>query len=162
MSSPGSSHITDPTGAKAEVLPEVGADTSGESEVTDVSKRYPSRKDLENALLESRESAAQLRRIIDTIPTLAWCNLPDGSNEFLNQRWHDYTGLSPLEAHGWGWQVTIHPEDLQWLMDKWRQSLASGEPGELEARLRRYNGEFRWFLFRFDPLRDQSGRIVKW
>jgi len=86
MSSPGSSHITDHTGAKAEVLPEVCAGTSGENEVTDVAKRYPSRKDLENALLESRESEAVLRRIIDTIPSLAWCNLPDGSNEFLNKR----------------------------------------------------------------------------
>ena len=112
MSSPGPSHITDPTGAKAETLPEVGAGTSGESEVTDVSKRYPTRKDLENALLESRESEAQLRRIIDAIPTLAWCNLPDGSNEFLNKRWHDYTGISPEEAHGWGWKAAIHPEDL--------------------------------------------------
>src|SRR5579863_10638667 len=113
MSSPGSSPITDHIGAKAEALPEVCAGTSGGSEVTDVAKRYPSRKDLDNALLESRESEAQLRRIIDTIPTLAWCNLPDGSNEFLNQRWHDYTGFSAQEAYGWGWQVTIHPEDLQ-------------------------------------------------
>ncbi len=56
--------------------------------------------------------------MIDTIPTLAWCNLPDGSNEFLNQRWHDYTGLSPQEAHGWGWKVTIHPEDLGRLLEK--------------------------------------------
>src|ERR1700676_2381227 len=119
MSSPGSSHITDHTGAKAEVLPEVCAGTSGESEVTDVSKRYPTRKDLENALLESRESEAHLRRIIGTIPTLAWCNLPDGSNEFLNKRWHDYTGLSPEEAHGLGWKAAIHPEDLPMLMQKW-------------------------------------------
>src|SRR5579862_1958664 len=105
MSSPGSSHKTDQTGAKAGVLSEVCPRASGESEVTDVSKRYPSRKDLENALLESRESEAQLRRIIDTIPTLAWCNLPNGSNEFLNKRWHDYTGLSPEEAHGLGWKI---------------------------------------------------------
>ncbi len=117
---------------------------------------------LRGALDEIRESAATLRQTIDTIPALAWCNLPDGSNEFLNQRWHDYTGLSPLEAHGWGWQLTIHTEDLQGFMDKWGQLLASGESGELEARLRRHDGEFRWFLFRFDPFRDQFGRIVKW
>jgi len=120
------------------------------------------REDLENALEESRRSEAQFRKIIDTIPTLVWCNLPDGSNEFLNQRWHNYTGLSPEEAHGWGWQVTIHPEDLQRLMDLWRNLLASGESGELEARLRRHDGEYRWFLFRVDPFRDQSGNIVKW
>src|ERR1700737_4353761 len=135
MSSPGSSHITDHTGAKEEVLPEVCTGTSGESKVIDVSKRYPSRKELEKALLESRESEAQLRRVIDTIPTLAWCNLPNGSNEFLNKRWHDYTGLSPEESHGWGWQTAIHPDDRAPLTEKWRGLLVTGEPGEMEARL---------------------------
>jgi len=162
MSSPGSSHITNPTGAKAEVLPEVGAGTSGESEVTDDSKRYPSRKDLENALLESRESEAQLRRIIDTIPTLAWCNLPDGSNEFLNQRWHDYTGLSPEEAHGWGWKVAIHPEDLPMLMQKWEAHRDADKPGECEVRLRRFDGAFRSFLCRVEPLRYEGREAVRW
>src|SRR6202795_4088214 len=162
MSSPSSSQITDHTGAKAETLPEVCAGTSGESEVTDVAKRYPTRKDLENALLESRESEAQLRRIIDTIPALAWCNLPDGSNEFLNKRWHDYTGLSPQEARGRGWRVAIHPEDLQKVLDTFRALRASREPGELEHRLRRHDGGYRWFLFRIEPLRDELGNIVRW
>src|SRR5579863_7397300 len=152
MSSPGSSPITDHIGAKAEALPEVCAGTSGESEVTDVAKRYPTRKDLEIALLESRESEAHLRRIIDTIPALAWCNLPDGSNEFLNRRWHEYTGLSPEESHGWGWQVAFHAEDLPPLMKRWREMLSSGESGEIEARLRRYDGVYRWFLIRAEPL----------
>src|SRR6267154_6670753 len=162
MSSPSSSHITDHTGAKAEVLPEVCAGTSGESEVTDVAKRYPTRKDLENALLESRESEAQLRRIIDTIPALAWCNLPDGSNEFLNKRWHDYTGLSPEESGGSGWQTVIHPQDLPRMMEKWQEVLTAGEAGEVEARLRQHDGSFRWFLLRAEPLRDETGKIVRW
>jgi PAS domain S-box-containing protein len=125
-------------------------------------ERERSQQALTSALDEIRESEATLRQTIDTIPTLAWCNLADGSNMFLNQRWHDYTGLSPQEAHGWGWQVTIHPEDLPRLMDIWRKLLATGEPGELEARLRRHDGEYRWFLFRVDPFRDQSGNVVKW
>src|SRR6266403_2177378 len=162
MSSPGSSHITDHTDAKAEVLPKVCAGTSGESEVTDVAKRYPTRKDLENALLESRESEAVLRRIIDTIPSLAWCNLPDGSNEFLNQRWYDYTGLSPEEAHGWGWKAAIHPEDLPMLMQKWEALLEADNPGECEVRLRRSDGVFRSFLFRVEPLRDETCEVVRW
>lgn len=162
MSSPGSSHITDHTAAKAEVLPEVCADTSGESEVTDVSKRYPSRKDLENALLESRESEAQLRRIIDTIPALTWCNLPDGSSEFLNQRWHDYTGLSPEEAHGWGWKAAIHSEDLPMLMQKWEALRDADKPGECEVRLRRFDGAFRSFLCRVEPLRYEGQEAVRW
>src|SRR6202171_6565342 len=162
MSSPGSSHITDHTGAKAEVLPEVCAGTSGESEVTDVAKRYPSRKDLENALLESRESEALLRRVIDTIPSLAWCNLPDGSNEFLNQRWYDYTGLSPEEAHGWGWKAAIHPEDLPMLMQKWQALRNADKPGECEVRVRRFDGAFRSFLCRVEPLRYEGREPVRW
>jgi formate hydrogenlyase transcriptional activator len=125
-------------------------------------ERERSQEALKRALDEIRESEATLRQTIDTIPTLAWCNLPDGSNEFLNQRWHDYTGLSPQEAHGWGWQITIHPEDLPRLMEMWRQLLATGKPSEIEARLKRHDGEYRWFLFRVDPFRDQFGNVVKW
>jgi formate hydrogenlyase transcriptional activator len=100
--------------------------------------------------------------VIDTIPTLAWCNLSDGPNEFLNKKWHEYTGLSHEESHGWGWQVAFHPEDLPSLMGKWRELLISGEPGEIEARLRRHDGVFRWFLIRVEPLRDQTGKVIRW
>jgi PAS domain S-box-containing protein len=117
---------------------------------------------LTQAFEEIKQSEAQLRKIIDTIPTLAWCSLPDGSKEFFNQRWHSYTGLSPEEAQGWGWQVTIHPEDVGHVMDTWRTCLAAGEPGEVEGRLRRFDGAYRWFLFRAEPLRDALGHIVKW
>src|SRR5437870_3403768 len=113
-------------------------------------------------IAETKISAAQVRKILDTIPTLASCNLPDGSNEFLNQRWHDYTGLSPQEARSRGWRVAIHPEDLQKVLDTFRALRASGEPGELEHRLRRHDGEYRWFLFRVEPLRDELGNIVRW
>src|ERR1700681_4809444 len=103
-----------------------------------------------------------LRLTIDTIPVLAWCSRPDGSNEFLNQRWLDYTGLTIEEARGRGWQVAIHPDDLSQLLDVWRGLLSSGKPGGLEARLRRADGVYRWFLFRVEPLHDAQGTIVKW
>jgi PAS domain S-box-containing protein len=109
-----------------------------------------------------RRSEEYLRLTIDTIPTFAWCNRPDGSNEFLNQRWLDYTGLSIEAARDWGWKVAIHPEDLPRLLDVWQKLLASGEPGEWEARLRRFDGAYRWFLFRVEPLFDETGNIVKW
>jgi PAS domain S-box-containing protein len=109
-----------------------------------------------------QKSEDKFRVMVDTIPTLAWWSLADGSVEFFNQRWHDYTGLSPQEARRWGWKVTIHPEDLEKSMDKWRALLAGGEPGELEARLRRHDGEYRWFLFRSEPLRDERGDVVRW
>jgi len=122
----------------------------------------PSREDLENALTEAKRVDADLRRIINTIPVLAWCNLPDGSNEFHNQRWYDYTGLSPQEASGWGWRAAFQPDDLDPLMETWTALQSSGEAGEIEARMRRYDGEYRWFLLRFEPLRDELGNIVRW
>src|SRR2546421_438413 len=113
-------------------------------------------------IAETKISAAHLRKILDTIPTLASCNLPDGSNEFLNQRWHDYTGLSPQEARGRGWRVAVHPEDLQKVLDTFRALRTSGESREIEHRLRRHDGEYRWFLFRVEPLHDELGNIVSW
>src|SRR5216684_1004867 len=109
-----------------------------------------------------RRGEDYLRLTIDTIPVLAWCSRPDGSNEFLNRRWLDYTGLTIEEAQGWGWKVAIHPDDLPQLLDVWQGLLASGRSGELEARLRRADGVYRWFLFRVEPLRDPQGTIVKW
>jgi len=124
--------------------------------------RPRSQEALSKALDELKNSERKLRQVIDTIPTLAWSILPDGSNEFLNKRWHEYTGLSPEQSHGSGWQTAIHPEDRAPLLEKWRGLLSSGEPGEMEARLRRYDGVFRWFLMRVEPLRDETGKIVKW
>jgi formate hydrogenlyase transcriptional activator len=119
-------------------------------------------EELEAALDELKNSERKLRQVIDTIPTLAWCNLPDGSNEFLNKRWHDYTGLSPEDSHGRGWQTAIHPDDRASLTEKWQALLLVGESGEMEARLRRHDGAFRWFLMRVEPLRDETGKIVRW
>src|SRR6267378_4654723 len=129
--------------------------TPGEKQNGDVSK-----EDLEQALQESRDSEARLRKIIDTIPVLAWCNLSDGSNDFVNQRWSNYTGLSQAEVKRVGCKVAIHPEDLPKWLDQWRALLASGEGGEIEARLRRHDGDYRWHLIRVEPLQDEGGEIV--
>jgi formate hydrogenlyase transcriptional activator len=125
-------------------------------------ERQRSHEALEEALDKIRKSEAKLRLVIDTIPTIAYCNLPDGTNEFSNKRWVDYTGMSSEESSGWGWQASIHPEDLPHVMDKWSELLSSGELGETQARLRRHDGVFRWFLFRTEPLRDERGNIVRW
>src|SRR5437899_7308269 len=118
-------------------------------------ERKRSQEALQTALETIKDSEANLRRVIDTIPTLAWCNSPDGPNEFLNKRWHEYTGRSHEESTGWGWQAAFHPEDVPPMMKKWRELLASGEPGEIEARLRRHDGVYRWFLIRVEPFRDE-------
>ena len=103
---------------------------------------------LRNALDELQKSEATLRRVIDTIPAVAWFGLPDGSKQFLNKRWRDYTGVSPEESYGWGWQAVVHPEDLPPLMAKWSELETSEEAGEIEARVRRHDGVYRWFLIR--------------
>jgi PAS domain S-box-containing protein len=117
---------------------------------------------LKRALVEIKYSENRLRTIIDTIPTLAWSARPDGSAEFFNRRWLDYCGLSAEEASGWGWTSAVHTDDLNRLADYWTSILTSGESGKIEARLRRFDGLHRWFLFRVSPLRDESGNIVKW
>src|SRR5258708_39075309 len=99
-----------------------------------------SRQDLQRTLQESRNSEARLRKIIDTIPTLAWCNLTDGSNDFVNQRWSDYTGLSQAEVKRVGCKVAIHPEDLPKWLDQWRGLLAAWVEGESETRPPRHSG----------------------
>ena len=136
--------------------------TPGEKQNGDVSKQYQNREDLEKAYNEAKKSEARLRKILDTIPTLAWCNLSDGFNDFVNQRWSDYTGLSQDEVQRVRCKVAIHPEDLQQWLDEWRTLVASAQGGEIEARLRRHDGAYRWFLIRVEPLQDESGEIVRW
>src|ERR1700730_3085969 len=103
-----------------------------------------------------------IRLVVDTIPTLAWSKRPDGSAEFHNQRWLDYTGLSAEQALGSGWEVAIHPDDLPRILETLREALHSEQPYEVEGRFRRFDGDFRWFLFRGSPLRDRSGKVAKW
>jgi PAS domain S-box-containing protein len=109
-----------------------------------------------------RTSEQHLKTIIDTIPALAWSARPDGSANFFNQHFLDFIGFSTEQARGWGWTTAVHPEDLHGLTVTWQQALASGSPGEAEARLHRYDGTYRWFLFRTNPLRDENGAIVEW
>jgi PAS domain S-box-containing protein len=116
-------------------------------------------KRAEEALLANERG---LSEIINTIPALAWSARTDGSAEFFNQHYLEYLGLSADEAKDWGWTTAIHPEDLDRLSEDWRSIMASGKPGESEARLRRHDGKYRWFLFRANPLRDESGKVSKW
>jgi PAS domain S-box-containing protein len=110
-----------------------------------------------------RRQEKNLRDVIETMPTFAWTALPDGSVDFVNRHWQQYTGLSTERTAGSGWQEAAHPEDLERNVEKWRASLATGEPFEDEVRYRRAaDGQYRWFLSRAVPLRDHRGKIVKW
>ena len=117
------------------------------------------RKRAEEAIQASERN---LNQIINTIPALAWSARPDGSAEFFNRHYLDYVGFSSEQVREWGWTAAVHPDDLKGLMAGWQGTLARGRPGESEARLRRADGEYRWFLIRVHPLRDESGTIVKW
>ncbi len=123
--------------------------------LTDIDER----KRAEEAL---RASERNLKQIIDTIPALAWSARPDGSAEFFNQLYLDFMGFTAEQAGNWGWTAAVHPEDMKGLAAALRRIMASEAPGETEARLRRHDGEYRWFLFRANPLRDESGATVKW
>jgi len=109
-----------------------------------------------------RDQETKLRDVIETIPTFARTTLPDGSVDFVNHHWKKFTGLSTAETVGSGWQEAVHPEDLKRHAERWRASVATGEPFESEVRYRRADGQYRWFLSRAVPLRDGEGEIVKW
>jgi PAS domain S-box-containing protein len=110
--------------------------------------------------LKSQEK--RLREAVETIPAMTFTTSSDGSNTFVNKRWTEYTGLSVEKTSGAGWQRAIFAEDLARTAEKWRVSVATGQLFEDEARYRATDGEYRWFLVRGVPLRDQRGKIVKW
>jgi len=103
-----------------------------------------------------------LSRVLDALPAMVWTAVPDGNVDFVNQRWSDYTGLDLAAAEGWKWQSAIKIDDLPRLLERWRSILSSGQPGEMEARLRRFDGQYRLFIVQANPIRDDSGRIAKW
>src|SRR5262244_1334964 len=104
-----------------------------------------SRQGLERAL-PSRESEARLQKIVDIIPTMVWCELPDGSNEFVNERWLEYVGVFPEQAQAWSWRAATHPEDLQGEPVPWEELRRRERAARFEARPGRYAGGFRGFL----------------
>lgn len=110
----------------------------------------------------TRARERELQLIIDTIPALAWSARTDGSAEFFNQHYLQFIGFTAEQASGWGWAAAVHPDDLSGLAAAWEAIRASEALGEAEARMRRHDGEYRWFLFRTNPLRDENGAIVKW
>jgi PAS domain S-box-containing protein len=128
----------------------------------DVTEQYEAKEgELQRALDEIKRSEDRLRLVIDTIPTLVWRAGPEGIPDFLNQRALDYTGLSFDQAET-GWPSVFHPDDKKGMLQKWSAIRESGMRGGLEARLRRFDGEYRWFLLEAEPMRDEAGNIVKW
>jgi PAS domain S-box-containing protein len=104
----------------------------------------------------------RLRDVVETIPAMIFTALSHGSCTFVNRRWTEYTGLSVEETLGIGWEHAFHPADVGHVTEKWRFSVAKGLLFEDEARLRRADGEYRWFLVRGVPLRNSYGKVIRW
>ena len=136
---------------------------AGEDELAHVGRVFnDTALQLRDLYANLQKSEDRLRLAIDTIPALVWSARPDGSVDFVNQRWEEYTGLSLEEGLGWKWGETVHPDDIGKFAEEWRAALASGEPMRTEARVRGAGGEYRWLLIRNVPLHDERGNIVKW
>jgi PAS domain S-box-containing protein len=119
-------------------------------------------EDLTLAIARHKATKDELRAIMDNAPVFLWSDLPDGYCDFLNQPWLTYFNLSLQEAQGAGWVTLLHPDDSAHHLESWQKSVSTGVPFETEARFRSADGEYRWFLTRANPLRDKTGRIVKW
>ncbi|PYU24696.1 MAG: histidine kinase [Acidobacteria bacterium] len=155
-------------------------DDSGELEFVGAVMDVSDRKRAEEELRRSEALAEQrLRLVVDTTPAMINSCRPDGHLDYVNKGWLDYFGFSletaldradvmkmsvpsKTDRYGGDWQPIIHPEDLQGFRDQWKATLASSKPGEHEARVRRFDGEYRWHLFRAVPLYDETGKPVKW
>ncbi|WP_338661362.1 PAS domain-containing protein [Pararoseomonas sp. SCSIO 73927] len=116
-------------------------------------------KDTEAAL---RESEARFRAIADTMPQAVWSTAPDGKADYFNRRWHEMTGIRPVESEGAGWLEAVHPEDRALARERWLRAVEVGDPYEVEYRLRTANGDWRWVLARGLPVRNARGRITRW
>src|ERR1700747_2180700 len=92
-----------------------------------------------DALKKLGQAAARSQSLIDTVPSFLWTSYPDGSKEFLNRRWYEYTGLTLEQGKGWGWKVVVHPDDLDPLIREWLALLDDPKAGERASRMRRHD-----------------------
>ncbi|HEX8773442.1 MAG TPA: ATP-binding protein [Pyrinomonadaceae bacterium] len=123
----------------------------------------PSETELQATLDKLRQSEQYYRALADTMPQIVWTADAEGSFDYYNRRWFEYTGMTPEQTLGWGWQPVLHPEDTERCLKRWAWSIKTGEDYEIEYRFRRAaDGEYRWHLGRAYPLRDADGQITKW
>jgi len=109
-----------------------------------------------------RESDARFETLADSLPHMVWSTLADGYHDYYNARWYEFTGVPRGSTDGEAWNGMFHPEDQERAWAAWRHSLETGEPYEIEYRLRHHSGEYRWTLGRATPMRGADGRIVRW
>lgn len=124
--------------------------------ILDISDRKRGEADL-------RQSEQNFRALADSMPNIFWTARPDGWLDYYNQRWFDYTGMTLEQTQGWGWESVLHPDDSQHCIEVWGEAVRTGNNYQIEYRFRcASNGQYRWFLGRAFPLRDENGQIIKW
>src|SRR6266851_1949760 len=137
--------------------------------VMDVTEQWKARTELEKAFDEvkqrteaARRSERELRDVVNTVPAHVWSTSPEGQVDFVNDRWLQFTGLTLDEAFGWKWEAVLHPDDRTRVLADWHTALGNGQATESEARVRRADGEYCWWFIRSVPLRDETGKLVRW
>jgi PAS domain S-box-containing protein len=111
---------------------------------------------------ELAESERRFRTIADAMPQIVWSARPDGYHDYFNRRWYEFTGSTPVESEGAGWNPTLHPDDREKAWAAWHESLTTGQPYEIEYRFRARDGSYRWFIGRALPIRDEAGAVERW
>jgi PAS domain S-box-containing protein len=127
--------------------------------MTGVVQDISTRKSAEDTLRQSEEV---LRALANSIPQLAWMAQADGAIVWFNERWYEYTGTRPEQVAGWGWQSTLDPEVLPAMLQRWHDSIRTGNPFDMEYPIRGADGQYRWFLTRVNAVRDRLGHVVRW
>ena len=130
--------------------------------ITDIEDRKLAEDALQQSQIRLAETERDLRIMLDSIPTITWRAGSNGYVQYLNKRWFEYTGTTSDQVRGWRWKLCVHPDDLDPLVEAGNIYVTSGNPIDSEARLRRFDGEYRWFLFRPAPVRDEAGNVVAW
>ena len=128
----------------------------------DITHQVRARLEVEAANRQLEQAAAQFRTLADAIPTLAWTARADGHIDWYNARWYEYTGTTPADMEGWGWQSVHDPDVLPTVLANWRASIAGGTAFEMTFPLRGMDGHFRSFLTRVTPVRDPAGNVTRW
>jgi PAS domain S-box-containing protein len=135
----------------------------------DVTEQWNARTELEKAFEEikqrteaARRSERELRDVVNTVPAHVWSTSPEGQIDFVNDRWLQFTGLALDEAFGWKWETVLHPDDRTRVVADWHTAAKNGQAVESEARVRRADGEYCWWFIRKVPLRDETGKLVRW
>ncbi len=130
--------------------------------VVDINQRKSAELELAETLAALAESEKKFRAIADSMPQMVWSTRPDGSHDYYNARWYEFTGAAEGSTDGEGWNDMFHPDDQERAWALWRHSLQTGEPYEVEYRLKHHSGAYRWTLGRANPIRDDAGRITRW